>query len=65
LIEQLSGKPVVAVTINHESIIPGYIHAVCQQVQSRVNRPVFDVLHQNVEPLIEVILPWFRRHGAA
>ena len=64
-IELLSGKPVVAVAINHENLDPASIDAVCRQVQSRAERPVFDVLADAIDPLIDTLLPWLERKGAA
>jgi uncharacterized NAD-dependent epimerase/dehydratase family protein len=65
VIELLSGKPVVAVTINHENLEPASIDAVCRQEQARVERPVFDVLANGIAPLIESLRPWLERKGAA
>jgi uncharacterized NAD-dependent epimerase/dehydratase family protein len=64
-IELLSGKPVVAVTINHENLDPASIDAVYRQVQARAERPVFDVLAGTIGPLIDTLLPWLERKGAA
>jgi uncharacterized NAD-dependent epimerase/dehydratase family protein len=65
VIELLSGKPVVAVTINHENLNLASIDAVCRQVQAHVERPAFDALANGVEPLIDVVRPWLEQRGAA
>jgi uncharacterized NAD-dependent epimerase/dehydratase family protein len=65
VIEWLSGKPVVAVTVNHENIDPDSLDAVCRQVQARAERPTFDVLVNGAAPLIDVVLPWIEQRGAA
>ena len=64
-IELLSGKPVVALTVNHENIDPASIDAVCRQVQARAERPVFDVLANGASALIDVVHPWIEKRGAA
>jgi uncharacterized NAD-dependent epimerase/dehydratase family protein len=65
VIELLSGKPVVAVTINHENLDPASIDAVCRQEQARAERPVFDVLATGIAPLVKSLQPWLERKGAA
>jgi uncharacterized NAD-dependent epimerase/dehydratase family protein len=64
-VEMLSGKPVVAVTINHENIQATAIEHVCQEVQVRSGRPSFDVLTNGLGPLVDTILPWLEREAAS
>ena len=54
-VEFLSGKPVVAVTINHENIQKSKVKAVCQEVSDRVKLPVFDVLIEGGDRLASVV----------
>lgn len=63
--ELLSGKPVVAVSINHENLKPEAIETVCQQISTKCGRPVFDVLAHRAEPLVEAILPWLEKRAAS
>jgi uncharacterized NAD-dependent epimerase/dehydratase family protein len=51
-IELLSGKPVVAVTINHENLLPEDISPVCRAVEQVVGLPAYDVLQDGPEELI-------------
>jgi uncharacterized NAD-dependent epimerase/dehydratase family protein len=58
VIELLSGKPVVAVTVNHEGIRPADIPTVCRDVQKRAGLPAFDVLYSGAKGLLEALLPY-------
>ena len=58
-IELLSGKPVVAITINHEGIEPDQIAQVCRSIQKETGLPTFDVLTQGAEGLADVV--WTNR----
>ena len=52
VIELLSGKPVVAVTINHENLPSEQIPLVCSAIEQVVGRPAFDVLRDGPQGLI-------------
>ena len=54
-IEMISDKPVVAVTINHEGIVPDQIATVCKQVSVETGLPTFDVLIQGADELAAVL----------
>lgn len=56
-LETLSGRPVVAVTVNHEDLEPAQIAAACTQIEAEVGRPAFDVLRDGGEGLVEVLRP--------
>jgi uncharacterized NAD-dependent epimerase/dehydratase family protein len=58
-VELLSGKPVVAVTINHEGIKPDEITDVCRSIHRETGLPTFDVLTQGAQGLADVV--WSRR----
>lgn len=45
-VELVSGRPVVALTINHEGIPPGRIEAACEEASGKTGLPAFDVLSQ-------------------
>jgi uncharacterized NAD-dependent epimerase/dehydratase family protein len=51
----LSGKPVVAITLNHEDMAPGEIPAKCQELTHQTGLPVYDVLAQSPGPLVQLI----------
>lgn len=55
-VELLSGKPVVAVTINHESLSPeATIHA-AREIRESTGLPAVDVLREGADELVDVIL---------
>jgi len=57
VIELLSGKPVVAVTVNHEDIPAEEIPAACEAVQRETGLPALDALVQGAGALVEVLGP--------
>jgi uncharacterized NAD-dependent epimerase/dehydratase family protein len=54
-IELLSGKPVVAITINHEGLSTDQIPSICDAIQKDVGLPVFDVLKDGVGAIIKIL----------
>jgi uncharacterized NAD-dependent epimerase/dehydratase family protein len=56
-VELLSGKPVVAITVNHEGVKPQDIPRVCSQIKREVGLPAFDVLLDGAGGLLDVLLP--------
>jgi uncharacterized NAD-dependent epimerase/dehydratase family protein len=54
-VELLSGRPVVAVTVNHEGLEPEEVPAVCAALARRTGLPVLDPLLQGAEPLVRVV----------
>ncbi len=54
-VEMLSGKPVVAVTVNHENLPKDQVHATCQRISEHMDLPVFDVLLDGADQLAEVV----------
>lgn len=59
-IELLSGKPVVAVTLNHEGLDDSQIAGVCASIEAETGLPCVDVLVQGAERLAEAILPFVK-----
>jgi uncharacterized NAD-dependent epimerase/dehydratase family protein len=57
VIEQLSGKPVTAITINHEDMSPGEIPAMCAAIRQVTGLPAFDVLRHGAAELIKQLAP--------
>ena len=51
-LELLSGRPVVAVTINHEGLDPDLVPVVCDTLERTVGLPAFDVLRDGPEPVV-------------
>lgn len=56
VLQRLSGKPVIAVTVNHEGIEPDQIRAACESVAAESGLPAFDVLEHGAGPLVDAIL---------
>ena len=54
-LETVCGKPVVAVTINHENLSPEKISVTCEAIETIVGIPAFDVLRDGAENLAKVI----------
>lgn len=54
-IEMISGKEVLAITINHEGMTPDEIEPACQKIAAQTNIPAFDVLAHGADELIDII----------
>lgn len=54
-VEVISGKPVVAVTVNHEGLEPGEIAEACERITGETGLPTFDVLIGGGTGLVEVL----------
>ena len=54
-IEIVSGKPVVAITVNHEGIPPKDLPAVCRTLADETGLPAVDVLRDGAERLVDVL----------
>jgi uncharacterized NAD-dependent epimerase/dehydratase family protein len=54
-IELLSGKPVIALTLNHENIPTDQFSATCEFLSEKAGLPVVDMLVEGAEKLITVI----------
>lgn len=60
-IELMSGKPVVAVAVNHEDLDKDEVPAVCQEITRLTGLPACDALLGGAAPLLEAILPHLPR----
>ncbi|MBN2350908.1 MAG: DUF1611 domain-containing protein [Bacteroidales bacterium] len=60
-IEVISGKKVIAVTLNHENIKREDIPKVCKNLESETGLPVFDVLYHGSKGLLDVIEPLIKQ----
>lgn len=54
-IELISGKKVVAVTVNHENLDLDKINKICQELQEKYKLPFYDVLHNGADDLVNQI----------
>ena len=59
-VELLSGKPVVAVTVNHENLSTDQIPAVCQAIEMVVGLPALDVLRDHADRLVGFLMPYLK-----
>ena len=60
-IELLSGKKVVAVTINHENLSKTDIRGVCDGIEKAIGLPAVDVLLHGAEELVKILIPTIRK----
>ncbi len=61
-IEFISGRKVIAITVNHEGMEAGEIPEACKAITHQTGLPAFDVLHDGPDRLLQVILPLLRHH---
>ena len=54
-IEVISGKKVIAITVNHEEMHADEIEAACQQITKEIGLPAFDVLAHGPEGLVNLL----------
>ena len=59
-IEMISGKKVIAITVNHEGIEQDKITAACEQIKEETGLPAFDVLKYGSEPLINLLKTYLK-----
>jgi len=60
-VELLSGKKVMAITINHENLSKKDIPGVCDDIAKATGLPVLDVLLDGAEKLVKVLIPTIRK----
>ena len=63
-VEVVSGRPVVAVTVNHEGLERGEIAPACEGITRETGLPAFDVLIDGGAPLARLIEPLVRKGRA-
>ncbi|NIM12695.1 MAG: DUF1611 domain-containing protein [Candidatus Aminicenantes bacterium] len=61
-VEMLSGKPVAAVTINHENLPPEKIPLVCDAITQVTGLPAVDVLYSGAGELVNLLIPYLENH---
>lgn len=57
-IELLSGRPVVAITINHENLEKKDLPLICRTIEQTAGVPTFDVLTNGPTGLVQTLGPW-------
>jgi len=60
-LELLSGKPVIAITVNHEKLDAYKIPIVCQEITSNTGLPACDVLLHGPAQAIDALVPYLER----
>lgn len=64
-IEVVSGKPVVAITVNHEGIPPSQVPLVCAQISESTGLPAVDVLLDGAGGVVKALKPYLARQAVA
>jgi len=64
-VEILSGKPVVAITVNHENLDVDQIPAVCEAIHTVAGLPAFDVLWDQADALADLLVPHLKNRQPA
>ncbi|MBK8166863.1 MAG: DUF1611 domain-containing protein [bacterium] len=59
-VELISGRPVAAVTVNHEELEPSAIDAACADITAQTGLPAFDVLRDGAARLRDALMPWLQ-----
>jgi uncharacterized NAD-dependent epimerase/dehydratase family protein len=62
-VELLSGKPVVAITVNHENLDRQAIPKVCADLTRRTGLAVCDPLLDGMAPVVRVLTPYLENQG--
>jgi uncharacterized NAD-dependent epimerase/dehydratase family protein len=62
-IELVSGKPVIAITINHENMDRGEVPAAAKEIERTTGLPAFDVLLEGGAGLAKVVMEHRRESG--
>jgi uncharacterized NAD-dependent epimerase/dehydratase family protein len=59
-IQAISGKKVIAVTVNHEGLKDSEIIPACENISIETGLPAFDVLKHGTEPLVKLIKEYIK-----
>ncbi len=60
-VELVGGRPVVAVTVNHQGLSPAQVPEACQAITRETGLPAVDVLADGAGALVDVLAPLVRR----
>ena len=61
VLEMISGKPVVAISINHEDLDKAQVPMVCDAIHKVVGLPAFDILLDTPDGLLKCIEPYIKK----
>jgi uncharacterized NAD-dependent epimerase/dehydratase family protein len=62
VIELISEKPVIAITINHEHLRIEEVPKVCRQIQDQIGIPAFDVLLDGADDIVTIMKSYLKKH---
>jgi uncharacterized NAD-dependent epimerase/dehydratase family protein len=65
VLEMLSGKPVVAIAVNHEDIPRERLSVVCETIERTLGLPAVDVLVDGPDRIVEALVPFVEERRAA
>lgn len=57
-VEFLSGKPVIAITVNHEHLAGDEVFRISRKIRTETGRPACDVILEGTDPVIEALRPY-------
>jgi uncharacterized NAD-dependent epimerase/dehydratase family protein len=60
-IQLISGKPVVAITINHENLTLKQVPAICESIQKETGLPTRDVLLHGADDIIHILISYIKK----
>ncbi|UCF97548.1 MAG: DUF1611 domain-containing protein [Spirochaetaceae bacterium] len=60
-LELISGRPVVAITLNHENLSRDELPEVCRTIQTDTGLPVCDPIFDGLEVVVEALKPYLKR----
>ncbi len=61
VIELLSGKPVVAISVNHENLDKSKVAEVCKEITKKIRLPACDPLLNGAGPLVAALKPYLEK----
>lgn len=59
-IELLSGKPVIAITVNHENLSLDEVKRICEDIRKQTGLPAADLLLQSPDGIIKALLSYLK-----
>jgi uncharacterized NAD-dependent epimerase/dehydratase family protein len=59
-LEVISGKPVMAITVNHENLFGDQIRTICLEIERETGLPAFDVLLDGADALAQTLRPFLQ-----
>ncbi len=60
-LELISGKPVVAITLNHENLSPEQLPELCRTIRADTGLPACDPILDGLDVVVQALKPYLRR----